>query len=53
MTNQDARSSEEIEEHETYNRQEVSNPHTGEEHGETVSLCPTCKQAFDMGAGNV
>lgn len=30
----------------------LSNPHSGDQHAIVVSLCPTCKDAFDMGAGN-
>jgi len=32
---------------------EVTNPHSGEARAETVALCKTCADAFDMGAGNL
>ena len=30
----------------------ITNPHSGEKRGETLALCETCADAFDLGAGN-
>jgi len=30
----------------------MTNPHSGEKRGETLALCETCADAFDLGAGN-